>query len=100
MLVNDSITAVLLFASSPSCVWVPARDRQWISLHRTHRHSVGADFSGHLQADGLLGAGLQNTSWLFTLWHGGFAMFVIAYALLRYPIRPSGCGGVRGWAIL
>ncbi|HEX9469922.1 MAG TPA: HAMP domain-containing sensor histidine kinase [Bradyrhizobium sp.] len=31
----------------------------------------------------MLGAGLQSTSWLYTLWHAGFAIFVIAYALLR-----------------
>jgi hypothetical protein len=31
----------------------------------------------------LLGAGLQSTSWLYTLWHAGFATFVIAYALLK-----------------
>jgi signal transduction histidine kinase len=32
---------------------------------------------------GLLGAGLQTTTWLYTLWHAGFPMFVIAYALLK-----------------
>jgi signal transduction histidine kinase len=40
-------------------------------------------FPGVFAPGGLLGAGLQSTSWLYTLWHGGFAMFVIAYALLR-----------------
>jgi signal transduction histidine kinase len=32
---------------------------------------------------GLLGAGLQTTTWLYTLWHAGFPIFVIAYALLK-----------------
>src|SRR4030088_838499 len=40
-------------------------------------------FPGIFTPSGLLGAGLQSTSWLYTLWHAGFAMFVIAYALLR-----------------
>jgi signal transduction histidine kinase len=32
---------------------------------------------------GLLGAGLQSTTWIYILWHAGFPMFVIAYALLK-----------------
>jgi two-component system sensor histidine kinase UhpB len=40
-------------------------------------------FPGVLAPSGLLGAGQQSTSWLYTLWHAGCAMFVIAYALLR-----------------
>jgi signal transduction histidine kinase len=34
-------------------------------------------------AGGLLGAGLQTTNWLYILWHAGFPMFVIAYALVK-----------------
>jgi hypothetical protein len=33
--------------------------------------------------DGLLGAGLQTTVWLYILWHGGFPLFVIVCALLK-----------------
>src|ERR1700704_6380296 len=40
-------------------------------------------FPGVFAPGGLLGAGRQSTSWLYTLWHSGFAMFVIAYALLK-----------------
>ncbi len=40
-------------------------------------------FPGVFTPGGLLGAGLQSTNWLYTLWHAGFAMFVIAYALLK-----------------
>ncbi len=32
---------------------------------------------------GLLGAKEQTTAWLYVVWHGGFPLFVIAYALLR-----------------
>jgi hypothetical protein len=31
-------------------------------------------FPGVFAPGGLLDAGLQSTSWLFTLWHAGFAM--------------------------
>jgi signal transduction histidine kinase len=40
-------------------------------------------FPGVFAPSGLLGAGLQSVSWLYILWHAGFAAFVIAYALLR-----------------
>src|ERR1700716_2809819 len=40
-------------------------------------------FPGVFAPSGLVGAGLQSTVWLYILWHGGFIMFVIAYALLK-----------------
>ncbi|HEV2186854.1 MAG TPA: MASE4 domain-containing protein [Stellaceae bacterium] len=38
-------------------------------------------FPGAFAPGGLLGGG-QTTVWLFCFWHGGFPLFVIAYALL------------------
>jgi len=32
---------------------------------------------------GLFGAGAQSAAWLYVVWHVGFALFVIGYALLR-----------------
>jgi signal transduction histidine kinase len=50
---------------------------------------------------GLLGAGLQTTTWLYTLWHAGFPMFVIAYALLKDADPAEGLRqGSAGAAIL
>jgi signal transduction histidine kinase len=84
MFVSDLITAVLLFAQ--------------FSILRSHALLAIASgylftalmiipwmltFPGVFMPGGLLGAGLQTTSWLYTLWHAGFAMFVIAYGLLR-----------------
>ncbi len=84
MFVSDLITAVLLFAQ--------------FSILRSHALLAIASgylftalmiipwmltFPGVFTPGGLLDAGLQTTSWLYTLWHGGFAMFVIAYGLLR-----------------
>jgi len=40
-------------------------------------------FPGVFAPGGLLGAGLQSTTWIYILWHGGFPIFVIAYALLK-----------------
>ncbi len=40
-------------------------------------------FPGAFAPTGLLGAKAQTTAWLYVFWHGGFPLFVIAYALLR-----------------
>ncbi len=40
-------------------------------------------FPGAFAPAGLLGAGEQTTAWLYVFWHGGFPLFVIAYAVLR-----------------
>ena len=84
MFVNDSITAVLLFAQ-----FSILRSRALLAIASGYLFTAlmvipwVLTFPGIFGPDGLLGAGLQSTSWLYTLWHGGFAMFVIAYALLR-----------------
>jgi Membrane-associated sensor, integral membrane domain len=38
-------------------------------------------FPGVFAQSGLMGAGPQTTAWLY-MWHGGFPLFVLAYALL------------------
>ena len=40
-------------------------------------------FPGAFAPEGLLGAGLHTTSWIYILWHGGFPLFVLGYALLK-----------------
>lgn len=39
-------------------------------------------FPGVFAPQGLLGAGPQSTAWLYAFWHGGFALFIVAYALV------------------
>jgi len=84
MFVNDSITAVLLFAQ-----FSILRSRALLAIASGYLFTAliiipwMLTFPGVFAPTGLLGAGLQSTSWLYTLWHAGFAMFVIAYALLR-----------------
>src|SRR5258708_26890526 len=84
MFVNDSITAVLLFAQfsilrSPALLAISSgylfTALMLISWMLT--------FPGVFAPGGLLGAGLQSTTWIYILWHAGFPVFVIAYALLK-----------------
>jgi len=85
VVVNDLITAVLLFGQS--------------RVLRTRRLSVLASgylfasllvighalsFPGLFAPDGLLGAGPHSTAWIYTFWHLGFPLFVLAYA---WPAR-------------
>jgi signal transduction histidine kinase len=86
MLVSDLITAVLLFAQ-----FSVLRSLAVLAI------SIGYLFTALIiipwlltfpnvfAPDGLLGAGLQTTVWLYSLWHLGFPMFVIIYALLKDP---------------
>src|SRR3979490_2842653 len=84
MFVNDSITAVLLFAQ-----FSILRSRALLAIASGYLFTAlivipwMLTFPGVFTPSGLLGAGLQSTSWLYTLWHAGFPMFVIAYALLK-----------------
>jgi signal transduction histidine kinase len=82
--VNDSITAVLLFAQ-----FSIARSRALLVIASGYLFTALVvipwmlTFPGVFAPSGLLGAGPQSTNWLYILWHAGFPMFVIAYALLK-----------------
>jgi signal transduction histidine kinase len=84
MFVTDSITAVLLFAQ-----FSILRSRALLAIASGYLYTAliaipwMLTFPDVFSPNGLLGAGLQSTSWLYTLWHAGFAMFVIAYALSK-----------------
>jgi signal transduction histidine kinase len=84
MFVNDSITAVLLFAQ-----FSILRSRALLAIASGYLFTAfmlipwTLTFPGVFTPGGLLGAGLQSTNWLYILWHAGFPMFVIAYALLK-----------------
>jgi signal transduction histidine kinase len=84
MAITDLLTSVLLFAQ--------------FSILRTKALLVissGYLFTGLMAVPwmltfpeafapaGLLGAGLHTTSWIYILWHGGFPLFVLGYALLK-----------------
>ncbi len=84
MLVNDAITAVLLFAQ-----FSILRSRSLLVIACGYLFNAlvlipwALTFPGIFSPSGLLGAGQQSTVWLYVLWHAGFPMFVVAYALLK-----------------
>jgi signal transduction histidine kinase len=84
MFVNDLITAVLLFAQ-----FSILRSRALLAIASGYLFTAlmlipwMLTFPDVFTPGGLLGAGLQSTTWIYILWHAGFPMFVIAYALLK-----------------
>jgi diguanylate cyclase (GGDEF)-like protein len=52
-------------------------------------------FPGLFTPTGLLGAGPQTTVWLYMFWHGGFPLFIIAYAGNWPKQQHAGAGGKR-----
>lgn len=83
MFLTDSFTATLLFAQF-------AISRTLANLMIASGYLFAAmtvipyslTFPGVFAPAGVIG-GLQSTAWLFDLWHAGFPMFVIGYALLK-----------------
>ncbi len=105
LVLNDLITAVLLFGQfrilrAPALLVLAAGYLFTACLAVAH----GLSFPGLFAPAGLLGAGPQSTAWLYMAWHGGFPLFVIAYALLkqRAPLRafPGGTPGAVLMALL
>jgi signal transduction histidine kinase len=86
LLINDLVTAVLLFGQ-----FAILRSRALLVLAAAYLFSAAMaaahllSFPGLFAAGGLWGAGAQTTAWLYFLWHGGFPLLVIAYALLKNP---------------
>jgi signal transduction histidine kinase len=84
LLVNDLITAVLLFAQFAILGSLPllvlAGGYLFTALMSVP-HALS--FPRLFATEGLIGAGPQTTAWLYMIWHAGFPLAVIAYALLR-----------------
>jgi len=84
MVVNHSITGVLLFAH-----FAILRSNALLAISSGYLFSAlivipwMLMLPGLFAPGGLLGAGLQSTAWLYFLGHVGFLLFVIAYALLK-----------------
>ena len=86
LVINDLVTAVLLFGQ-----FGILRSRALLVLACAYLFSAGMavahllSFPGLFAPGGMFGAGPQTTAWLYFLWHGGFPLLVIAYALLSDP---------------
>ncbi len=83
LIICDLITAVLLFGQ-----YNYLRSRAVLVLAAGYLFTAFIALSHALTYPnlfapaGLLGAGPQSTAWLYMFWHGGFPLFVIAYAVL------------------
>ena len=78
--------AVLSLTIAPQSFEAVSRNRRKV------RQARGRVQGFELAPGGLLGAGSQTTVWLYMIWHGGFPLFVLAYAWLK-----DVDGGPRIW---
>jgi signal transduction histidine kinase len=101
LFLNDLITAVLLFGQlshvHSRALMVLAGGYIFNAL-MIIPHTL--TFPGLFAPTGLLGAGEQSTAWLYMFWHGGFPLFVIAYALLRNNPQADRLTGPAGRGVL
>jgi PAS domain S-box-containing protein len=101
--INDLITAILLFSQ-----FAILRSRALLLLASGYLFTAAAaivhalTFPGLFTPAGLLNAGPQTTAWLYMVWHGGFPLFVLGYALLKdggRKIRGSAGAAILGSVI-
>ena len=100
LVTSDLITAALLFGQfgilrskallTLACAYL-------FTAFMTIAHAL--TFPGTFSAGGLLGAGPQSTAWLYMLWHGGFPLFIMAYALFKNGHEPAASRTRAGVAI-
>jgi len=97
----DLITAILLFSQ-----FGILRSRAVLLLASGYLFTAAAalvyalTFPGLFAPGGLLAAGPQTTVWLYMIWHGGFPLFVLGYALLKHGDGNPKTAGSAGGAIL
>ena len=98
---NDLITAVLLLSQ-----FSLSRSRAMLLLASGYLFTAAAaivhalTFPGLFASAGLLNAGPQTTVWLYMIWHGGFPLLVLGYALLKDRDGGAKVAGTAGSAIL
>jgi PAS domain S-box-containing protein len=101
LVVNDVITAILLYSQ-----FGLLRSRALLLLASGYLFTAVAavvhllTFPGVFAPAGLLGAGPQTTAWLYMVWHGGFPLLVLGYALLKEKDGGAKIRGSVGVAIL
>jgi len=98
---NDLITAILLYSQ-----FGLLRSRSLLLLASGYLFTAVAaivhlmTYPGVFAQAGLLGAGPQTTAWLYMVWHGGFPLLVLGYALLKDRDGGAKIRGSVGGAIL
>ena len=99
------ITAILLFSQ-----FALLRSRSLVLLASGYLFTTmaavvhGLTFPNLFTASGFLNAGPQTTAWLYMVWHGGFPLFVLGYALLKDtdggPKINRSVGGAILWSLI
>jgi diguanylate cyclase (GGDEF)-like protein len=101
LLVTDMITAVFMLGqralSRMHGLGLLAGGYLFTALMSTI-HALS--FPGLFAPAGLLGAGPQTTAWLYMFWHGGFPLFVMAYARYGLEELPPGARGTSALSIV
>jgi PAS domain S-box-containing protein len=101
LVLNDIFTAILLFSQ-----FGILRSRALLLLASGYLFTAAAaivhalTFPGLFASSGLLNAGPQTTVWLYMIWHGGFPLLVLGYALLKDGDGGPKIRGTVGAAIL
>jgi hypothetical protein len=98
--INDLITAVLLFSQ-----FAISRSRGMLLLASGYLFTAAAaivhalSFPGLFAPGGVLGAGAQTTVWLYMIWHGGFPLVVLIYALLKTSDDRAPSSRASSWSL-
>jgi len=103
--INDLLTAILLLSQ-----FAILRSRALLLLASGYLFTAiaavvhGLTFPNLFSSGGLLNAGPQTTAWLYMVWHGGFPVFVLGYALLKDkdggPEVRGSIGGSIVWSVI
>jgi signal transduction histidine kinase len=104
--VTDLVTAVLLFSQ-----FAISGSRPLLALANGYLFTGlivvphALTFTGAFSPTGLLGANIQTGSWLFIFWHIGFAVALLAYALLTInkraqPLLPGRAQSAIRWSMV
>ena len=84
IIVNDLITAILLFAQYSV---IPSRAILVLACGYLYTALIVVPhiltYPGAFAPGGLLGAGLQSTAWLYAFWHFGPPVAILGYACLK-----------------
>ena len=99
--VNDLITTALLltqFAISRSRALLLLASGYLFTAMAATVHAL--TFPGLFAPDGLFGAGSQTTVWLYMIWHSGFPLLVLGYALLKAGDDQRTVQGSTGAAVI
>ena len=97
----DLITAILLFSQ-----FSILRSRALLLLASGYLFTAAAaivhalTFPGLFSPTGLFSGGPQTTVWLYMIWHGGFPLLVLGYAVLKDGDGGAKIAGSAGGAIL